>query len=112
MEEIKDRMRPKRQLEQRGYKFEKELGEGSYGIVLKVSKNDVVYAAKAIEKQLFLLAPKVRTLTETERNVLMRIHNPNVIRLIESFETPEIFYLILEYANDSDMGSYLKRLET
>lgn len=50
-------------------------------------------------------------LTLSEIQILCRIDCPNIIKLYESFESENFVFMVLEYANDGDMGSYLQDLK-
>ena len=43
----------------------------------------------------------------TECNVLKRMHNPFIINLHFSFQTPKYLYMILEYCTGGDLSMHL-----
>ena len=81
------------------------LGKGSFGEVYlaKGPKGDKV-ALKTIEK-------KSRTINENLRSetvVMSKIDHPNVIKLIDSFETDTAMVVVMEYAGQ-DLSRMLER---
>jgi len=51
---------------------------------------------------------KRQELFETERTILTKVKNENVVRLYECIETPEYQYLVMEYCKHGDLHDYIK----
>lgn len=87
------------------YNIKAVIGKGSFSRVLRVDHriSKQPYALKIIE------APGGREAFEAELSVLRRLNHPNVIKLIEVFESNRKVYMVMELATG---GSLLDRLET
>ncbi|PRD33221.1 UNVERIFIED_CONTAM: Serine/threonine-protein kinase H1 [Trichonephila clavipes] len=87
------------------YDIKAVIGKGSYSRVLRVEHriSKQPYALKTIE------APGGREAFEAELSVLRRLNHPNVIKLVEVFESDHKVYMVMELATG---GSLLDRLET
>lgn len=87
------------------YDIKAVIGKGSFSRVLRVENriSKQPYALKIIE------APGGREAFEAELSVLRRLNHPNVIKLIEVFESNHKVYMVMELATG---GSLLDRLET
>lgn len=87
------------------YDVKAVIGKGSFSRVLRVENriSKQPYALKIIE------APGGREAFEAELSVLRRLNQPNVIKLIEVFESNNKVYMVMELATG---GSLLDRLET
>ncbi|KAG8195564.1 hypothetical protein JTE90_002190 [Oedothorax gibbosus] len=88
------------------YDIKAVIGKGTYSRVLRVEHrvSRQPYALKTMEAP-----PGVREAFEVELSVLRRLNHPNVIRLIEAFESiGQRVYMVMELATG---GSLLDRLE-
>lgn len=87
------------------YDVKAVIGKGSFSRVLRVENriSKQPYALKIIE------APGGREAFEAELSVLRRLNHPNVIKLIEVFESNHKVYMVMELATG---GSLLDRLES
>ncbi|KFM76789.1 Serine/threonine-protein kinase H1-like protein, partial [Stegodyphus mimosarum] len=87
------------------YNIKAVIGKGTYSRVLRVEHRITrqPYALKTIE------APGGREAFEAELSILRRVNHPNVIKLIEVFESDHKVYMVMELATG---GSLLDRLET
>eukprot|EP01126_Amoeba_proteus_P018183 TRINITY_DN1914_c0_g2_i1.p1 TRINITY_DN1914_c0_g2~~TRINITY_DN1914_c0_g2_i1.p1 ORF type:complete len:555 (-),score=85.83 TRINITY_DN1914_c0_g2_i1:127-1791(-) len=89
------------------YTFEGQLGVGAFGLVRlcthKTSKKQ--YAIKIITKQ--KMNRRQTELLQREISVMSKLHHPNIVDLIEAYDTTTSTYLVLEYV---DGGSILKEL--
>lgn len=89
------------------YNFIKELGQGSYGQVLRVQNKTTghVYACKKMNKR------KIRNKErfKTEINILRATDHPNIIKLYEIYEDNIFLYLIMEECLG---GEFFDRLAT
>ena len=74
------------------------LGTGSFGKVLQVRhlRTGKIYAMKIIKKD-HVSRKKVETSTMLERDVLVKIHHPFIVKLRHAFQTDEKLYLVMTY---------------
>ncbi|XP_013780769.1 serine/threonine-protein kinase H1 homolog [Limulus polyphemus] len=86
------------------YNIKAVIGKGTFSRVVRVEHRITKqpYAIKMIE------APGGREVFEAELSVLRRVNHPNVIRLIEVFESNEKIYMVMELATG---GNLLDRIE-
>lgn len=82
------------------------LGRGSYGKVMLVERNQKVYALKSIHKQTLIQSKKVYAVI-SERNVLMKVRHPFIIRLHFAFQSPTKFYLGMDYVPGGELYSHM-----
>jgi len=90
------------------YKFTNQISEGAYGIVYK-GFNKATYqpvAIKRIKKD--ELTDEQLELQKNEIEVLKVGQHPNVIQMIDVFESLTSIYLVLEYMPGGDLYDYLK----
>lgn len=83
------------------YVFEGELGKGTYGTVLKareISSNRPV-AVKIIQKNRVVESHTFKQ----ELEVLQFLDHPNIVKLLEYFETERLCYLVLEYCEGGEL---------
>ncbi|XP_013778800.1 serine/threonine-protein kinase H1 homolog [Limulus polyphemus] len=86
------------------YDIKAVIGKGSFSRVVRVEHRITKqpYAIKLIE------TPKGKEAFEAELSVLRRVNHPNVIRLIEVFESNDKIYMVMELATG---GNLLDRIE-
>ena len=74
------------------------IGKGSYDTVVLVKKKttEKVYAMKILKKK-HIEKKKQEAHILTERNVLVEVNHPFIIKLFASFQTPEKLFFVLEY---------------
>ena len=81
---------------QQYYTFKGELGAGAFGLVRlcvhKATKKE--YAVKIIAKQ--KMNQRQQELLRREIAVMAKLHHPNIVDLVEAFDTPEHTYLVME----------------
>lgn len=88
-----------------------ELGKGQFGTVYKAKKADStdVFAVKTVKKDSINQNSKLKSLFDTEINIMSKIKHPNILHLYEYLETGNNFYLVIDYCNNGDMESHLKK---
>ncbi|XP_013777029.1 serine/threonine-protein kinase H1 homolog [Limulus polyphemus] len=86
------------------YNIKAVIGKGSFSRVIRVEHRITKqpYAIKLIE------APEGKEVFEAELSVLRRVNHPNVIRLVEVFESNDKIYMVMELATG---GNLLDRIE-
>ena len=90
--------------EQERYAYVKDLGKGSFGrVVLAHDKEegDRLVAIKLISRR------KYNQYTEREVENHLQLIHPHIVRLYDLFLTPDYLALVLEYADQGDMYSFL-----
>lgn len=89
------------------YKIIKVLGKGSFGKVFLVAhkQTKLFYAMKQISKSSVNKGDFSRIRREIE--ILAKTSHPNVVKLIEAFETPTNFLLIMEYCSGGELFDYI-----
>merc|ERR1719229_1934060 len=86
------------------------LGKGAYGKVFQVRKNSNgrVYAMKVINKAKIADSKTDVRHTRTERDVLVRVDHPFLIKLHYAFETAERLYLVQEFCRGGELFRLLE----
>ncbi|XP_047525186.1 ribosomal protein S6 kinase 2 beta isoform X1 [Pieris napi] len=90
----------------------KVLGEGSFGkvfLVRKVSGPDAgtLYAMKVLKKATLKVRDRERT--KMERNILVEMGHPFIVKLHYAFQTAGKLYLILDFLRGGDLFSRLSK---
>jgi len=93
----------KRENPKKYYKIEKTLGQGAFGEVKRAvnRKTDRVCAVKILKKK--KLEEQSKKLLEREIAIMSKLHHPNIVELIEAFDTPKNTYLILELVTGGEL---------
>ena len=91
------------------YKLGKPLGKGAFGkVYLGIHKlSGLKVAIKTIEKS-FMQDERTRRKVFQEVYIMNKIHDLNVIRLLELFESPRHLMIVLEYAGGGDLLQLLR----
>ena len=86
------------------YKFVKLIGKGAFGKVMlgvhKLTGKQV--AIKAIDKS-YMKDDFSKKKVFQEVYILKKIRHSNIIRLLEVFESPKHFLMVMEYAGGGDL---------
>ncbi|KJE94315.1 calcium/calmodulin-dependent protein kinase I [Capsaspora owczarzaki ATCC 30864] len=84
------------------YKIGKELGSGNFAVVKAAVKRDTnqKVAIKMIDKK---LCEGKEDMIETEVAILRQVQHPNIVGMIEEFDTPEKLYLVLELVEGGEL---------
>jgi Protein kinase domain/Ankyrin repeats (3 copies) len=87
-----------------------QIGKGSFGEVYLVEKMDTLeqYALKVLRKEKVLGNNLVRY-AFTERNILMSISHPFIVKLNFAFQTPEKLVMVMDFCPNGDLGTQLAR---
>lgn len=91
------------------YRLGKPLGKGAFGkVYLGIHKlSGLKVAVKTIEKS-FMQDERTRKKVFQEVYIMNKIHDKNVIRLLELFESPRHLMIVLEYAGGGDLLQLLR----
>ena len=92
--------------------FCKNLGRGKFGNVALVHNNKNFYAIKAVkrkeaEKQKILIKYFVQ-----ERNILLKLDHPFVMKLVRTFKTQDNIFYMMEYVNGRVFSKYIENRES
>ncbi|CAB3362156.1 Hypothetical predicted protein [Cloeon dipterum] len=90
----------------------KVLGQGSFGKVFLVRKvvgpdSGTLYAMKVLKKATLKVRDRVRT--KVERNILVDVRHPFIVRLHYAFQTEGKLYLILDFLRGGDLFTRLSK---
>lgn len=95
------------------YTLGKVLGQGAYAIVkLAVHKQSKLNMAVKTYDKATLLDPRKRRNVKREIEILEKLNHPNIIKLIETVDSPRQLHLVMECAGGSSLHRYLKRRPT
>ena len=90
-----------------------QIGKGQFGVVYKgvqIDDQKKVYAIKCIQKAKLEKNSILSRLFQTEMAVMSKINHPNVMHLYEFMETQNNYYLVIQYCNNGDLESYMKKM--
>ena len=84
------------------------MGKGQFGVVkrLRCKRTGATFAVKFVKKQALKAIEAVQLLREVETLKLCRDH-PNIVQLVDVFETPEAHLIVFEYLEGKDLFDYL-----
>ncbi|KAI8921193.1 kinase-like domain-containing protein [Powellomyces hirtus] len=87
------------------YKTTKVLGEGTFGIVKEAiyTPTGRLVALKSIKKRGHDSPEEVEAAVRREMTVLEKIRHPNIISLLDWFETKEKYYLVFDLATGGEL---------
>nr|CAD7453030.1 unnamed protein product [Timema tahoe] len=90
----------------------KVLGQGSFGKVFLVRKvvgkdSGTLYAMKVLKKATLKVRDRMRT--KTERNILVDVQHPFIVKLHYAFQTEGKLYLILDFLRGGDLFTRLSK---
>lgn len=85
------------------YKLGDELGRGSFAIVRRAicRKTGQEFAVKCIDKA--KLQREDEEALATEVAILERVDHPNIVQLVQCFDTPSMFYMVMEVMSGGEM---------
>ena len=88
----------------------KLLGKGQFGKVFfsrQVSRG-TYFAVKQINKQKVDSNKKLLSLLKTEVSIMQDINHRNIMKLYDFLETPNNYYMVMQYCNEGDISVYMK----
>jgi len=96
-------------LDQRGYKFERPIGQGSFAKVFVVlsKKYGEEFVIKRIDKKRLSKSNVIDC--KSEVNVMAKLTHPNIVSIYEYFEDDDFLYLILEYCKKGSIQDYINQ---
>ena len=92
------------------YKLENRIGKGAFSEVYITKKlgEDKKYATKKILKET-LSNSKIKKYFNNELHILNNIEHPNIIKLYETKESYNSYFLIFDYCNGGALSSCLEK---
>ncbi|XP_041736048.2 ribosomal protein S6 kinase alpha-3 isoform X1 [Coregonus clupeaformis] len=96
----------------RQFELRKVLGQGSFGKVFLVKKTtgpdaEQLYAMKVLKKATLKVRDRVRT--KMERDILVEVNHPFIVKLHYAFQTEGKLYLILDFLRGGDLFTRLSK---
>ncbi|XP_039601488.1 ribosomal protein S6 kinase alpha-3 isoform X1 [Polypterus senegalus] len=96
----------------RQFELRKVLGQGSFGkvfLVRKIMGTDAgqLYAMKVLKKATLKVRDRVRT--KMERDILVEVNHPFIVKLHYAFQTEGKLYLILDFLRGGDLFTRLSK---
>ncbi|XP_046898953.1 ribosomal protein S6 kinase alpha-1 isoform X1 [Hypomesus transpacificus] len=96
----------------RQFELRKVLGQGSFGKVFLVRKitgpdSGQLYAMKVLKKATLKVRDRVRT--KMERDILVEVNHPFIVRMHYAFQTEGKLYLILDFLRGGDLFTRLSK---
>ncbi|XP_055054956.2 ribosomal protein S6 kinase alpha-1 [Misgurnus anguillicaudatus] len=96
----------------RQFELRKVLGQGSFGKVFLVKKimgpdAGQLYAMKVLKKATLKVRDRVRT--KMERDILVEVNHPFIVKLHYAFQTEGKLYLILDFLRGGDLFTRLSK---
>jgi len=85
------------------------IGQGSFGKVIQVRHKSTgdIFAMKVLNKKNIVDRGEVEH-TRAEKNILMKINHPFLMRLHYSFQTSDKLYLIMDFINGGELFFHLQ----
>ena len=89
--------------------FIKELGKGNYGLVSLVmnKRTKFPYAIKAISKNRINLE-KMESNIQLEKNILLKIDHPFIVKLVKCLEDKKNIYFLMEYLKGKELFDVIR----
>lgn len=89
----------------------KPISRGAYGKVFLARKRTTgdLFAIKVLKKLDILRKNDIERIL-AERNILITVRNPFVVRFFYSFTSTDYLYLVMEYLNGGDLYSLLRKV--
>jgi cGMP-dependent protein kinase len=86
-----------------------QLGSGNYGKVslVKNVKNNFFYAIKSISRKQ-IDSEQLHTNLELERNILLRIDHPFIVKLVKTLKDKKFIYFLMEYIKGKELFDVIR----
>jgi len=91
--------------------FVRELGKGNFGSVCLVNsrKNKFYYAIKTMEKKQIDLEMLHKNI-EMERNILLKIDHPFIVKLVKTIKDSKNIYFLMEYIRGKELFDVIRAI--
>ena len=84
-----------------------KLGDGKFGHVSLVHNSKGIFAIKAVNKFLAQRKKMLQKYFIKERNVLLSLVHPFIIKLIKTFQNQDYIFYLMEYVKGCELASYI-----
>ena len=91
------------------FSLKQPIGQGAYATVYLgrgIITNEAV-AVKVIDKSIFVNAYNLKNI-EHEISIMKRIDHPNIVKLLDVYQTTNNMYIVTEYCEEGDLAGWLK----
>ena len=89
-----------------GYVIKQQIATGSYGVVYKVEKDNIIYVLKQIPINPNSTMSQINSV-KNEAKILSSLNSKYVVQYFDSFEENNCLNIIMEYCEGGDLGTYL-----
>lgn len=92
------------------YTIIEKLGSGQFSTIYKCEKQSNpghYFAIKKLSKSQINIDTLCRNLFKTEVTIMAKLFHPNILHLHHYLVTENSYYLIVDYCNNGDMGSFV-----
>ena len=89
------------------YELKENLGEGDFAVVQKCIKksNGKIFAVKKVLKKKIKYRDLI--IMEGESSILKLIHHPNLVELIDYFESEDKIFMVMDYLEGGDLIKFI-----
>lgn len=89
------------------------IGQGSFGKVVQVRMKSTgdIFAMKVLNKKTIVERGETEH-TKSEKNILVRLEHPFLMKLHYSFQTPDKLYFVMDYINGGELYYHLQKERT
>ena len=89
------------------YELKENLGEGDFAVVQKCIKksNGKIFAVKKVLKKKIKYQNLI--IMEAESSILKLIHHPNLVELIDYFESEDKIFMVMDYLEGGDLIKFI-----
>jgi serine/threonine protein kinase len=89
------------------YELKENLGEGDFAVVQKCIKksNGKIFAVKKVLKKKIKYQNLI--IMEGESSILKLIHHPNLVELIDYFESEDKIFMVMDYLEGGDLIKFI-----
>ncbi|CAK71363.1 unnamed protein product (macronuclear) [Paramecium tetraurelia] len=100
---------PDKKIQNYQFSFRSKLGKGAYGTVYagKNTNDNSIVALKIIDKKL-LLTDYANQLIASEIEIMKKINDSHVVKLLDVLQSANNTYIITEYCNGGDLREFIK----
>ena len=108
METVKDNTKTQKKIGH--YILMETIGQGEFGRVFSAmsTEDKEKYAIKCQDKKFIQNNELYRKLLNTEIGIMHRIRHPNILHLYDLMESPNNYYLVVDFCNQGDFTKYLQ----
>ena len=92
------------------FSMNKVIGKGSYATVYKGRRvpDNLPTAVKVIDKKIFTNAYNIKSM-QSEIDIMKRVDHPNLVKLLDVYQTTNNMYIVTEFCQGGDLRNYLRK---